>query len=101
MDDIIIYFKNKKNLINLLVFLVLILALPLGIQLVRQQQIFSSRASAPAITFSGPNVETRAGKQVLKLNSEGKPVVGIELVSHLGPPAGTTRTTQSEGLQMS
>lgn len=96
MDDILTYFKNKKNLINLLVFLVLVLALPLGIQLIRQQQIFSSRASTDPIKFTGPNVETRAGKQVAL-----KPQIALELVSHLGQPAGTTRTAQSETLQMS
>lgn len=44
MDELISYFKDKKNLINLLTLAVMVLALPLGINLVHQQQILTSRA---------------------------------------------------------
>ncbi len=52
---------TKKNIISLLVLAVLALAIPLGIRLVRNQQILRSLASGERIAFMAPNVENRTG----------------------------------------
>lgn len=49
MGDFLDYFKKKKNLTSLLLLGILILGLPIGIQLLKQQQILKSRAES-----SGP-----------------------------------------------
>jgi len=45
VEDLVSYFKVKKNLINLLLLAVLVVGLPVGINLARQQQILRSRAA--------------------------------------------------------
>ena len=62
MGELIDFFKNKKNLSNLLLLGILVLALPLGINLVRQQQIFKSRAVVAPIAFVGDNVKFQNGQ---------------------------------------
>lgn len=73
------YLSNRKNLINLGVFVALVVGLLVGIYLVQQQQLLRSRASADQIVFSGPNVKNIGNKQVLT-----SPEVDIDLF--LGPP---------------
>lgn len=83
MGDFLDFFKQKKNLINLLLLGILVLALPIGINLVRQQQILKSRAVADPIVFAGDNVEQKSdGTWVAK-----DPKISLELTSPLGPPA--------------
>lgn len=84
-------FRSKKNLINLLVLVILILALPLSVNLVRQQQIIKSQAAVDPIVFTGSNVEQRDGKWVAL-----KPQISLELTSPLKPasqPTGTPSPT--------
>jgi len=70
MGEFLEHFKNeaksllldKKNLANLLVLGILILAVPLGVDLIRKQQIIKSRAAADPIVFTGINVVQRNGQ---------------------------------------
>lgn len=75
---------DRKTLINLLMTLVVLAVLPLGVNLVRQQQILRSRAVEDPIKFTGPNVEQRQSKWVAT-----KPQIALELSSPLGPPGGS------------
>ncbi len=64
--------KDKKNLINILVLAVLILAVPIGIALIQRQQTLRSQAvQATTVTFSGPNVSVNNGTTILKLQDNG------------------------------
>src|SRR3990172_9539806 len=81
MSDFLDFLKNKKNLINLLLLGILVLALPLGVDLIRKQQIIKSRAIADPIVFVGDNVEQKDGKWIAK-----DPQISLELTSPLGPP---------------
>lgn len=82
MENIFHFFKEKKNLINLLGLLVLVVALPIGINLVRQQQILRSRAAVlPIEVTEGDCVEERNGKKVLVCSD-----VPLKLISPIGGP---------------
>lgn len=64
--------RDKKNLINILVLAVLILAVPIGIALIQRQQTLRSQAvQATTVTFSGPNVSVNNGTTILKLQDNG------------------------------
>lgn len=94
MGEFLDYFRNKKNLANLLLLGILVLAIPLGVNLVRQQQVLKSRATASAIVFSGPNVKTINNKTVAT-----KPEVTLEITapgdSGTGvPPTGSCPTQE-------
>lgn len=82
MGEFLNYFKRKENLINLLILGILILAIPLGVNLIRQQQIIKSRAQVDPIVFTGPNVEKRNGIWITT-----KPQISLQLTSPLGPPS--------------
>lgn len=83
MDNLTPFF-TKKNLINLLVLIVLVIALPIAIDLAKKQQILRSRASVNAIELvDGDCVEERYGKKVLICDE-----VPLKLTSPLGPPKG-------------
>lgn len=74
------FVKSKRTLFNLVTLIILVVALPIGINLVRQQQIFRSRASAlPIEVIEGDCVEERNGKKVL-ICSE----VPLKLTSPIG-----------------
>jgi|Napbiome12C3dose_1001474.scaffolds.fasta_scaffold00001_132 hypothetical protein len=81
-------FKHKKNLITLLLLGILILAVPIGINLIKQQQIFKSRAANPPIVIK----ETKGVFQRLKAGGgyewvmEKDAKVSLELTSPLGSP---------------
>lgn len=81
MGDFLDYFKNRKNLVSLLILGILVLALPIGITLLRQQQILRSKAAGEPITFSGAGVTQKNGNWV-----STTPQVTIKLTSPLGPP---------------
>ncbi|MDP3758665.1 MAG: hypothetical protein Q8Q86_03005 [Candidatus Daviesbacteria bacterium] len=82
MGEFLDYFRQKKNLVNLLLLAILILALPLVVQTVRQQQIIKSRAASDAIIFTGADVIQKSdGTWTSK-----KPLVSLQLTSPLGPP---------------
>ncbi|EKD84797.1 MAG: hypothetical protein ACD_38C00158G0006 [uncultured bacterium] len=82
-NEIINLFQSKKNLVNLLLLGIMILALPLTVKVVREQQIVQSRAVNPPIVFKGDNVSQKDGKWVAS-----KPQITLELTSPFGPPAG-------------
>lgn len=87
MGEFLDSFKNKKNLISLLVLGILILALPIGINLIRQQQILRSRADVDTIVFTGTNIEKRNGKSIVL---DPKQPISLQLTSPLGPPGVST-----------
>lgn len=69
----------------------LILALPVGLYLVRQAQIFLPRAGGAAITvLPGECVTTKEGKQALLCGN-----VPLSLISPIGPPGATPSATPS------
>lgn len=69
MEEFINFFKIKKNIINVLSLAILVLAIPLGINLVRQQQILRSKAAVESIVFTGPNVKEINGRKVATASS--------------------------------
>ena len=94
MGDFLSYFKSKKVLINLLVLGILVLALPLGIKLIREQQIIKSRATEqPPVKFiEGENTFQRNGQWMAT-----RPQVTLELTSPLGPPEPAATATPTPG----
>lgn len=64
MNEFIEYFKVKKNLINLLTLLIMVLGIPLGVNLAKERQLFQSQAGTDAVQFKGANVKERNGKKV-------------------------------------
>lgn len=45
MNDLKLFFQNKKSLAGVIIFLLILVSIPLGLFLVQKQQIFKSRAS--------------------------------------------------------
>ncbi|MBU1000411.1 hypothetical protein KKE78_03405 [Patescibacteria group bacterium] len=85
MGEILDYFKKKKNLANLLLLGILILGLPMGVSLVRQQQIIiQSRATAEPIRFTGEGVTYNDTNKIWTATSTQ---VSLVLTSPLGPAA--------------
>lgn len=84
MGEFLDFFKQKKNLARVLILGILILALPLGRDLIKRQQILKSRADQPPIVFEGNGVSQKDGKWV-----STTPQVSLKITSPLGP-AGTT-----------
>lgn len=94
------FLKSKKNIINTLVLLILILAIPLGLNLIRKQQTLKSRAvtGPTGVIFSGPNVATRNNKTILKLqvNDAGVSEAKVDLII-TAPNAPGTQPTSTPG----
>lgn len=78
---------NKKNLINLLVLSILILAIPVGLRILQERQIIKSRAVADPVVPTGKDVSK---KQDGKWTSKQAKVT-LELTSPLGPPGEVSR----------
>lgn len=76
--------SNKKNVIGLLVLGILVLAIPLGVNLLKYQQIVKSRATNPPIVFTGDNVKQMASGQWAVIDATK--AISLELTSPLGPP---------------
>ncbi|MBU1000743.1 hypothetical protein KKE78_05120 [Patescibacteria group bacterium] len=91
-------FRNKKNLINLLVLGILILGIPLGVDLARTQQIIKSSATDDPIVFTGPNVRQKSDRTWVATD----PQIQIQLTSPLGLPdtgaASVSKTVQNSGV---
>lgn len=86
---------TKKNIITILILAILLAALPLGIKLVREQQILRSRAlegtaQIEFVTEGNPNIVERAGRKVLKVNPNTNTArIGVKFTSPFGPaPSG-------------
>lgn len=86
--------ENKKTLI---IVLILLIAIPLIIYLVRQQQILRSRAgtfgTAP-IQFTGDNVYSLPNGRVGFTTVNGQPTVNLLLTSNLGSSNSPSATIQ-------
>lgn len=94
------FLKDKKNTINLLILGILILGIPVTVNLVSQQRIFSSRAAVDPIVFIDSDTLNKEGNRWVTTS----PTVFFNLVSPLGPPpsaAATTRTTDTSEQIMS
>ncbi len=76
-------FSSRKNLISVMVVLILVLAIPVGIYLIRQTQIFKSRATSDPIVFSGSNVTKDAQGRYHLVDSTNKTVT-LQLSTNLG-----------------
>jgi predicted negative regulator of RcsB-dependent stress response len=70
---------TRKNIITILIIGIIILAIPVGVKLSQESQVFKSRAAADTITFSGTGVSTDK-------TTTTTPNVTVELKSPLGPP---------------
>jgi hypothetical protein len=83
----------KKTLLQSIPLLLLLAAIPLGVNLLGKTTQFSSQASLDAVTFKvdGTNVVERNGQKVALT-----PNVVVELTSPIGPPAGTTATQSAQ-----
>lgn len=78
---------DKKNLISLVILIIMVVTIPIGVYLVRQQQIINSRASASSITLTGSQLSVLPnGQPAIKLNDKGEAEVDLNLTSPLGPP---------------
>lgn len=87
MGEFLQYFKNKKNLITLVLIGILLLAIPVGINLLKQQQIIQSRATGDEIKFSGTSVKCSGGDCTTT-----SPTVQVDLTPPVWPtPSGTTQ----------
>jgi len=75
---------NRKNIITFLIISILLLAIPLGLKLLQEQQKLRSRAEGGPIAFQGINVSEINGRQVFKLDDQGQPTVGLTLTSPFG-----------------
>lgn len=78
---------SKKNIITYLILAIIVLAIPVAVKLVQNQQILRSQAALqPPITFPD-----------LKREQQGIPIttspnIKVQLISPFGPPASQTQT---------
>ena len=91
---------NRKNLISILILGTLVLAIPLTIYLVRQQQVLKGKAlGTPPIEFIGPanSLITLSGGRIgLKVSEGAQASVDLRLTSPFGaPPSGVIQPTQT------
>ncbi len=75
-------FRDPKKLASIIILLVLVVAVPLGLKLIREQQICKSRAGAePIVIKETADVFQRNGQWVAKKDAK----ISLELTSPLGP----------------
>lgn len=86
--------QNKKSLVSILLLGILVLAIPIGMELLKYQRIIKSRATSDPIVFvESDNVFQKDGKWFTKTKN-----VSVQITSPLGPagaPAGTAAPTQA------
>jgi len=76
-------FLSKRNIITFLIIGILLLAIPVGVKLVQEQQLLKSKATGTEIQFvPDDNVSCDSGGNCATTD----PTVQIELRSPLGPP---------------
>jgi hypothetical protein len=86
MGDFSDIFKNKRNLINLLLLIILILAIPITIEAFKRARDLNARADVtPIELMNNPCVVNRNGQQVAVC-----PEVTVKLTSPLGGPQSST-----------
>jgi hypothetical protein len=85
MDELLAYFQDKRNLINLLVLLILLLGIPITFAALKNARLLGARADVKPIELvNNTCVISRNGQQVATC-----PQVIIKLTSPLGGPATT------------
>ncbi len=95
MEDIKSLFRNKRSLVNILVLGILVLAIPIVLNLIHQQQILKGRAfGTTEITFTSPQTcngtttpcltALSGGRTGLILSAGQQAAVNLHLVSSLG-----------------
>ncbi len=85
MQELSDFFKNKKNLVGLLVLGILVLALSLTAKFLQEQRIIKSRATEDhTIVFTGSNVEQKNGKWVVKDSNSS---ISVQLNYGAPPPS--------------
>jgi hypothetical protein len=92
VQDLIAYFKNKKNLINVLILAVILTAIPLGVQLVRNQQVIKSFAREANITFLPGACVVNRNNNTVAICKDG---ITISLTSPFGPPPSGTQSVKA------
>lgn len=92
MQGFLLFLKNKKNLVSLTLLLALIFAIPLGIYLARNTQIFRPRAEVEGIISlaEGNCVKTINGERVLTCKD-----VPLKLINPFGSPVATSSASPS------
>src|SRR3989344_4180154 len=86
MDLVEEFFKDRKTLFNLVILVVLVVLLPIGINLARNQQLLRSKAAAsPVEIIEGDCVEERNGRKVLIC-----PEVPLKITSPIGGVEGAS-----------
>lgn len=83
MEEVISYFRNKKNLAALLSLAIMVLAIPLGTELARRQQLLRSQAAGGSVVITGSGVEEASGSGKIARTAK----VDLLLVSPFGAPA--------------
>src|SRR3972149_7248060 len=89
-DEASLLLHNRKNLTKVLFLVMLILALPIGLQILQQQQIFKSRAAVDPIVFKGDNVALRNGEWVAL-----KPQCSLEIIAPFSPSSNVSSPVPS------
>ncbi len=85
-------FFTKRNIIQGLLVLIIMLGIPFAVSLVKQQQQLRSRASTDNIFFTGPNVKLVGGKEVAV-----DPKIRVKVVAPGNAVANTTPTPAPAG----
>lgn len=81
VDELKDFIGSKKNLIYLLLFGIVALALPLLISLVQQTQILKSQAANPPIEFKGSNVKDLNSEKVFTPDASGSAKVTVTITA--------------------
>lgn len=92
------YFQNRRNFIGLIILLVLVFAIPLGIYLVRNTQIFAPKADVTGsiALAEGACVETVNGEKVLTCKNVPLRLISpFEDASSSATPAGSSAASVS------
>ena len=96
VQDVLLLLKDNKNLFNLFTLIVILLALPVGVGLVRQRQILDSQAfsgSAFSVVDDEKVVKVRAGKYY-----SSQPTFNIQLYSPFDSGNSVTLAPQGSDL---
>ncbi len=76
--------RDRRKLLSLLILGILILALPIGMDMLTKQRIIKLRATNDPIVFTGPNVRQKSDGNWVTTSSQ----VQLQITSPLGPPGG-------------
>ena len=88
-------FLNKKNIITLLLLAILVLAIPVGVRLVKTQQILQSRATGGGITFRGTGVACPASGECSTTERQIEVVLDSPFGASLTPSSSSSASSSS------